>query len=438
MILKRPSFRRGGNSGIAMLRQRYNRGGDQNFLNPGKPQTIQDFYQNRADKMKETQEFIGGILKAEPRGPGTYRGYNIPEQPQVIAEAVIQDQDTEVGNYPQDFPSQSEMALITQQKTKEKTKNNNGISSISLDPKEEIAKEAEFIKDLIRNENLTRGENALILAEAIGTPGSMSDKIKKAADLTLPIVRKRDKQDKAITLKAYELFKEKEREQAKRGKPTNELLNLKRKAQALFESGDPKYKGKNLREIENSLIKEAGYDTQITKMLVATGQPILQKLKKDKAALEKLLKDEKNLKKNKNNIKRLKDSISKELRELKSNQNIPGFELYYPPEVLTEFETILLAEGGRVNRALGTPKEEVKVSEKIVDTPGSPTPEKQVLQLSYAELRNKLPQEITDDIVELLAQSTEALQDFAYITTQDDVSNFNVKYGVNLVIPQRA
>jgi len=77
----------------------------------------------------------------------------------------------------------------------------------------------------------------------------------------------------------------------------------------------------------------------------------------------------------------------------------------------------------------------MEVAETIANTPGAPTPEKQVLKLSYAELRNKLPKEITDDVVELLANSTEALQDFAYITTQDDVGNFNIKYGVNLVIP---
>jgi hypothetical protein len=35
----------------------------------------------------------------------------------------------------------------------------------------------------------------------------------------------------------------------------------------------------------------------------------------------------------------------------------------------------------------------------------------------------------------MLSSSEEALQDFAYIRTQDDVNNFNVKYGVNLVVP---
>ena len=75
MILKRPSFRRGGNSGIAMLRQRYqigtSRGGvNQNFLNPAKPKTIQDFYKDRADKMQETSKDIAEFLKAEPQKVG--------------------------------------------------------------------------------------------------------------------------------------------------------------------------------------------------------------------------------------------------------------------------------------------------------------------------------------------------------------------------------
>jgi len=67
--------------------------------------------------------------------------------------------------------------------------------------------------------------------------------------------------------------------------------------------------------------------------------------------------------------------------------------------------------------------------------PGGSVPEKPVLNLSYDELRNRLPKSITDDIIQLLANSEEALQEFAYITSQDDVNSFNVKYGVNLIIP---
>ena len=58
-------------------------------------------------------------------------------------------------------------------------------------------------------------------------------------------------------------------------------------------------------------------------------------------------------------------------------------------------------------------------------------------KLNFNDLRTRLPQEITDDIVRLIANSEEALQDFAYIRTQGDVEKFNVKYGVNLVLTTR-
>ena len=55
--------------------------------------------------------------------------------------------------------------------------------------------------------------------------------------------------------------------------------------------------------------------------------------------------------------------------------------------------------------------------------------------ITYEELRARLPQEISDDIVRLLANSAEALEDFAMIQTEQDINNFNRKYGVTLVLP---
>ena len=55
--------------------------------------------------------------------------------------------------------------------------------------------------------------------------------------------------------------------------------------------------------------------------------------------------------------------------------------------------------------------------------------------ISYEELRSRLPQEVGDEIVRLLANSAEALEDFATIQTEQDIANFNKKYGVNLVLP---
>ena len=59
-------------------------------------------------------------------------------------------------------------------------------------------------------------------------------------------------------------------------------------------------------------------------------------------------------------------------------------------------------------------------------------------QLSFEELRSRLPVEITDDVIRLMVSSPEALTDFAQIQTQQDVDNFNAKYGVNLVLPSEA
>ena len=109
-----------------------------------------------------------------------------------------------------------------------------------------------------------------------------------------------------------------------------------------------------------------------------------------------------------------------------------------------------LAEGGRVNRALGTPEMgEITetVEQETVKTPMGEVqatevaaaenvePMKEVPVMDFATLRARLPKEITDDIVQLLANSKEALQDFYYINSQNDVSSFNTKYGVNLILP---
>jgi len=77
---------------------------------------------------------------------------------------------------------------------------------------------------------------------------------------------------------------------------------------------------------------------------------------------------------------------------------------------------------------------DVNIQETETMNPNNPQP----MQVSYDELRARLPKEIGDDIVTLLANSYEALADFAAISTQADVDNFNVKYGVELVLPQEA
>lgn len=95
------------------------------------------------------------------------------------------------------------------------------------------------------------------------------------------------------------------------------------------------------------------------------------------------------------------------------------------------------ATGGRVGYAKGTPemgmkeKPPVMVGERTVDS--SPS-----IDITYEELRTRLPEEINDEVVRLLSTSYDALADFAELRTQADVDTFNSKYGVNLILPQEA
>ena len=91
--------------------------------------------------------------------------------------------------------------------------------------------------------------------------------------------------------------------------------------------------------------------------------------------------------------------------------------------------------GGRAGYAAGNMVEEIAGTETMAPEPmGDATNN----LISYDQLRARLPAEITDDIVELMTNSAEALEDFAMISTQSDVDQFNRKYSVNLVLPAEA
>ena len=138
------------------------------------------------------------------------------------------------------------------------------------------------------------------------------------------------------------------------------------------------------------------------------------------------------------------DEILQQKTQLEFLIKMPEFESIYPGVK----ESLGYKYGGRVMKAIGgdvSEEEDTDMQasdntvgmavEKIGEGSGSQTVSEPVQRLSYQELRDRLPQEITDDVVSLLSNSEEALQEFAYIRTQDDVNNFNTKYGVNLVIP---
>ncbi len=98
----------------------------------------------------------------------------------------------------------------------------------------------------------------------------------------------------------------------------------------------------------------------------------------------------------------------------------------------------LRAEGGRAGYAnAGAVMPGQPMQAAMPTDQGSEAPP-EIQTIDYETLRARLPNTITDDIVRLIASSAEAMEDFATIQTQQDISNFNKKYGVELILPAEA
>ena len=94
------------------------------------------------------------------------------------------------------------------------------------------------------------------------------------------------------------------------------------------------------------------------------------------------------------------------------------------------------AEGGlteMISEEVSTP-EGSAMEEEVITEEGPSAGES--APLTFEQLRQRLPKEISDDVIKLIAASDEALLEFSNIATQQDVDEFNVKYGVELVLPQ--
>jgi len=290
------------------------------------------------------------------------------------------------------------------------------------DPRAEIKKEIELIKESVGDE-ATGGELALIVSRALATPGKIADKIRAAVDLAIPLVKEKRKGKREIALKAYEAFKDKEKTQIAAGKKGEVGQLIETYVAGKIKAGDKR----SPELIANEFIEER---------YLGAG--------KEEGALQKniFFEDYKNdirpaiIKVNKyERQKQLTGKLSKEEEKMfnEAKFTIDQYVKKYP-QFKQYITTENLATGGRVGLAEGTQPEPV-IEETVMKEGPSDVAIKPVNKLSYPELRDRLPKEITDDIVQLIANSEEALQDFAYIRTQRDINDFNVKYGVNLILP---
>ena len=189
------------------------------------------------------------------------------------------------------------------------------------------------------------------------------------------------------------------------------------------------------------------------------GEDVAQQIKEKKARLTFLTKEDavgKSLMENKDFSKRVLFSIISELKkEMMPDGKTPKYKGDSDPALLKEaykkYEEFFLgaadslttedqelAEGGRAGYNVGgmAMQGEKPSAEEAVTQQQMNSMSKDEDKIDYATLRARLPAQITDDIVRLIAASPEALEDFATIATQQDVDLFNQKYNVNLVLPQ--
>ena len=133
-------------------------------------------------------------------------------------------------------------------------------------------------------------------------------------------------------------------------------------------------------------------------------------------------------------------------RLLEDDQKLPEEERKYKGKkdiqlTIDAIEAVrreLRAKGGRVGYAnAGAVMPGQPMQAAMPTDQGSEAPP-EIQTIDYETLRARLPNTITDDIVRLIASSAEAMEDFATIQTQQDISNFNKKYGVELILPAEA
>tara|TARA_B100000963_G_scaffold318411_1_gene299507 strand:+ start:86 stop:1339 length:1254 start_codon:yes stop_codon:yes gene_type:complete len=110
--------------------------------------------------------------------------------------------------------------------------------------------------------------------------------------------------------------------------------------------------------------------------------------------------------------------------------NMVVSEVYFP-----EFPGGM-AKGGRVGLANGGgPYEPGSGPDPDPGSPPIMQASPQDIEMTFAELRRRLPPEVNDGVIKLIMSSEQAMIDFAQLMTPDDIATFNEKYNVDLQYP---
>jgi len=419
-VFKRPMFKRGGSTtgtGImSHVEPRVNAGmGFPNFgVTQMPPQSQLDAFRQaeieRQNRLSKDFNILGPAFTMPEDFPGTVNDYRnfLREQ----KKSMMTDKDIS-GGIAQLQSGQTAFdavfAPVDLEMTKQKAEKQKLLEKKEVvkdepayegtDIKSEVRKESEMLRELLKDDKYSKGEAALIIAGALAEPGSFSDKIKKATELAAPVARRTREEDKAITLTAYKLAKEKEQQQIKAGTLPKEIKILEFGARAEAERTGGNYE----TILRDRLSKFGGLDETmqraVVSMLSGSGQifDLVNTIKGARARRAEAVAKGKDTTK-------IDKELTDYMSEFETYRSAQGFEEAFP-------QLVNFKEGGRVKRAIGSDEDGETsdiISSQVSFTPETTTKdsmrdetvvEKPVENLSFAELRDRLPPEITDDVV---------------------------------------
>jgi len=393
---------------------------------------VGDFYKEYDDKQKEGKKIgVGDVFKKDPVPKEELEGYSDfvlkligTEASREILREREKNKKTEDSKKDFEMPKGggADFSEIAAKVVPNKGDKGDVDTSKDTQPGGEVVEDSfdsEYDKQMKRLEKYlgtdnreTKGRLALALSDAIGTPGSIADKAAVLNKSLLGIMGQRKKDKRELAKIAFAATTELEKARTLAEKPSE----YEKRRNRFVELRDKENLTSREKDELLSLTSELGLDKKSNQLSLT-----------DSARLTEMLGD---IRRNINDYEKeqdptlkaelgadIRDAVLNLLQAKGVNQNII---LNQEPRIQNFLN---LADGGRVNKAMGGGASE---------TPAEPV----ATNLTFEQLRTRLPKEITDDIVRLVATSEEALQDFAYIRTQGDVEKFNVKYGVNLVLPQ--
>ena len=346
---------------------------------------------------------------------------------------AIEDINIDMRGDPAQFTGEDELTdfdaivdtMVSDKKTETKTDED------KPEPTFEDIYQTEFdkIQKIIGDDN-TKGLTAIALSEAVGTPGTLADKAAVLNKSLLGIIGNKKKDKKEIAMLAYKATKQIEAAKIAAGKLSDSAKNFEeiKSLNRIIQDKTGTYNEDQKRAAQGqlSIISESirVLNPQKETGLSAVDSKAIQGLDILATKLARLDKDSAGYKKAYDQYLRARIVVLK-------NKNLADLVALADAQVGLEFRK----DGGRIGFANGSPIEQITETE-TVETSGTPTV--QVTQLSFEELRDRLPPEVTDDVIRFLSQSEQALQDFAYIRTAGDIKKFNMKYGLNLVLPAQA